>query len=417
VLTGGDGVPLPKAKEQLVQLFGGRALDPLKFLMGDAKEQRAIILAANPVQVTSEDLTRWTGDAKDWNVDGHGQEVLARVRKMYFDQRTDAGRVADQAKTALAIKQSEADALRVEKPEAMGPEAARTHVAAAERELAVLNDRRKQSEKRVQEAEGTRARVAEMRQQAEVLIAKSGAIAPSMADSVRAVEEHAAAMAAFDAAKIALEAASATLTILQAKEVTAKQLDHEAASVCTQANELEAAIAGEEDVAALAEQTVTAEAALEDAQALVTAAEATTKWLTAKADATAYEKSKAAADIEWERLNKIVKALTETAPAEITSRADLIEGLEVTPDAILLDGKDIRVLCGREKMSFAVTLAKRVAGKSKILTVDKMEQIAPENQREFVRMCLEGGWMLFAAVACDGPMKIVDAYQFAKGAA
>ena len=95
-VTGSDGVPLPKPAEQLAALFGGRALDPLKFLLADAKEQRRIVLAANPVRVTGEDLTRWTGEAKDWNVDGHGQEVLARVRQMYFDQRTTAGKLADQ---------------------------------------------------------------------------------------------------------------------------------------------------------------------------------------------------------------------------------------------------------------------------------------------------------------------------------
>jgi hypothetical protein len=122
-------------------------------------------------------------------------------------------------------------------------------------------------------------------------------------------------------------------------------------------------------------------------------------------------------DLEWERLDTIVKTLTTDAPAEIAKRADLIEGLEVTPDSILLDGKDITLLCGAEKMRFAVTLAKRVAGKARILTVDGLEQIAPGKQPEFVRMCLEGGWMLFATIVADGVMQVIDCYTFSKAAA
>ena len=74
------------------------------------------------------------------------------------------------------------------------------------------------------------------------------------------------------------------------------------------------------------------------------------------------------------------------------------------------------MLCGAEKMRFAVTLAKRVAGKAKILTVDGLEAIAPAKQPEFVRMCLECGWCLFATVVADGAMQIIDCYVFAKAA-
>ena len=104
--------------------------------------------------------------------------------------------------------------------------------------------------------------------------------------------------------------------------------------------------------------------------------------------------------------------MTDVAPAEIAKRADLIEGLEVTPDAILLDGKNMALLCGSESMRFAVTLAKRIARKARILTVDGLEQIAPKKQPEFVRMCLEGGWMLFATVVADGALRVIDCYQF-----
>jgi hypothetical protein len=45
-----------------------------------------------------------------------------------------------------------------------------------------------------------------------------------------------------------------------------------------------------------------------------------------------------------------------------------------------------------------------------------MEAIAPDEQPAFVRLCLEGGWILFATCVTNGPLVIVDAYTFAKAA-
>jgi hypothetical protein len=415
-VTGSDGVPLPKPAEQLAALFGGRALDPLKFLMADAKEQRRIVLAANPVRVTGEDLTRWTGEAKDWNVDGHGQEVLARVRDMYFKQRTDAGKLADQAKAAAELKAQESDRLRIENPETMTTEAARTHVAAAERELAVLHERRYMAEKREAAGAETREKIAGLRSKAEELMARPEAVGPTAAELRDVPALLADAEQAFDRARLTLEAARARMDEVQRHGEIAKSLEIQATTAMAQANELEAAIATE-DTGDLAALVTAAEATKQEAQSLVVRAESAAKWKAAVDAAKAYDIDKRMKDLEWERLDTIVKTLTTDAPAEIAKRADLIEGLEVTPDSILLDGKDITLLCGAEKMRFAVTLAKRVAGKARILTVDGLEQIAPSKQPEFVRTCLEGGWMLFATIVADGVMQVIDCYTFSKAAA
>jgi hypothetical protein len=423
-ITGSDGVPLPKPKEQLAALFGGRALDPLEFYLADAKEQRRIVLSANPVQVTAEDLTRWTGEEREWNTSGHGQEVLARVRQMFFDQRTKAGQVADQAKASVTLKAQEADRLAIEAPETMTPEAARSHVTAAERELAVLRDRSRQVVERQEAAAGTRARIAKMRAQAEEKMGQVELQPPHPDEMAVGTDELLAAKAAVEDAKKVLQAAEKRFDAakdasagIEKRMLAAQRLQGEVDALVSQANELEAAIAGDDDLTAIAEQTVTAEAAMETASALVTKAEVSAKWRAAKAEVVAAEMAQAAADAAWTKLDTIVKTLTVVAPAEIAGRADLIPGLEVTPDAILLDGKDITLLCGAEKMGFAVALAKRMAGKAKILTVDGLEQIAPSKQAEFVRLCLEGGWTLFATVVADGAMQVIDAYTFAKQAA
>ena len=414
-VTGSDGVPLPKPAEQLAVLFGGRALDPLKFLLADAKEQRRIVLAANPVQVTAEDLTRWTGEEKDWNTDGHGQEVLARVRQMYFDQRTKAGQVADQAKAAVTVKAQEADRLRVEKPETMTPDAARTHVAAAERELAVLRDRRKQAAEREAASAGTRQKIVKLRAEAEEMMARPQAVGPTEAEAGEADRELKAAELALAEAQRRYEAAVSAGKAIDERIKEARRLEVEANEAVAQATALEAAIAVDE-TGDVAELLAAAELAKDKAEAQVVRADATAKWNAAKANVVTAEMIQHEADTAWSKLDTIVKTLTTEAPAEIAGRADLVEGLEVTQDAILLDGKNIALLCGAEKMHFAVTLAKRMAGKAKILTVDGLEQIAPAKQPEFVRVCLDGGWALFATVVADGAMRIIDCYQFAQAA-
>ena len=414
-LLGSDGVPYPQPAGQIGAMFGGRTLNPLKIyeVMSDAKKLRQLIMSANPVTVTGEDLNKWCETAQEWNTEGHGQEVLTRVREMYEAKRKTAGQAFDQAKAAVVLKTSAANSLRVDNPEPMTPEAARTHVAAAERDLAVLIDRRRQAERRAAESEGTRAKVAELRAHAEELMGRPESVRPNEGEFAALNSEHLAALRAFDEAKLRLVKAVTELYGYRDRQKVASDLLDQADAAINQANTLEAAIAGDEDMPALAEQTLVAEAAKVDAEAVVVRAEASSKWRAAKQDLVAAAATQKAADEEWSRLDRIVKRLVKDAPAELASRSDMIPGLELTPDSVLLDGKDITVLCGAERLRFAVTLTKRMAGRAKILTVDGMEAIPPGKQPEFVRMCLEGNWILFATVVADGPLQIVDAYTFA----
>ena len=436
-LLGSDGVPIPRPKEQIDAMFSGRRLDPLEIykVMSDAKKLRQIIMEANPVTVTVADLNKWCETEQEWNVEGHGQEVLTRVRETYEGKRKTAGQAFDQAKAAVTLKASEANRLRVDKPETMTTDAAKTHVAAAERELAVLRERGRQAAEREAQAEPTRVKVAELRAKAEELMARPEAVGPNVEQLEEALRGMLGqiscptlppgAVSAGEMLELAegslknlekqIKAARDGLERASGAMALARQLELQATTAINQANELEAAIAGE-DTGDLSEAMTAGETAKADAETLVARAEATAKWRTAKQDLTTAETALKAADDEWERLNRIVVRLAKEAPAELSKRSDMIEGLEVTPDAIMLDGRSLTVISGGERLKFAVTLAKRMAGKTKILTVDGMEAVAPEEQPAFVRMCLEGGWILFATVVCNGALQIVDAYQFSKAA-
>jgi hypothetical protein len=423
-LLGSDGVPYPQPKAQIDAMFEGRRLDPLEVykVITDAKKLRQLIMEANPVALTSDDLNKWCETEQEWNTDGHGQEVLTRVREMYEGKRTVVGRACDQAKAAVAIKAGEVDKLRVEKPEAMTPEAARTHVAAAERELAVLRDRRRQASERDAAAEGTRARVAELRAHAEELMGKPEATPPE--DTAIAKADGWVSMLTTQVQEIEKTLAEARRVLdekikerdaIHARVTEAAGIMADVERMISQAAELEQSIApvAGSDPQDLAEQITAAEGSMESAQALVTAAEATGKWRSAKQELSTAEATQKTADDEWTKLDRIVKRLSKDAPSELAKRSDMIEGLDVTPDAVLLDGRNVTVLSGSERMKFSVKLAKRIAGKAKILTVDGMEAISPAEQPAFVRECLDDGWVLFATVVADGPLQIVDAYTFA----
>jgi hypothetical protein len=416
-LLNADGTTVPRAKEQFRAIFGDRGLDdPLKLFQMDAKDRRKAILEAIPSKVTPEDLTKWTGIEQAWNCEGHGHEVLARVRQMFFDQRTTAGQERERAKAAAQIKGLAAVQLRVESPEAMTPDAARTHVAAAERELAVLNDRRMQARKRDEDAAGTRAKVAELRSKAEALMAMPEAVAPTAQEIDDSDNEFNAAKEALEAARLRMDVAQKASHATGSRLATAQRLEREATTAITQANELEAAIAPDENMPLLALATGAAETALEDAKALVVRAEATAKWAAAKAEVTTAETAHKAADAEWDRLDKIVTRLTKDAPAELATRADAIPGLEITPMAILYQRKSIDMLSDGEKLEFAVEIVKRLTTGAKVLIVDGIEVLPPELQPAFVRKCLEGGWALFGTRVADGELQIIDVYEFAKAA-
>ena len=409
-LVGADGVALPRGADQIKAMFGGRPSDPMAIykVLNDAKKLRQIIMEANPCTVTAEDLNKWCETAQEWNTEGHGHEVLERVRQMYFDQRTKAGQEAERLAAESRLKEAETIKLRVEKLEAMTPDTARTYVAAAQNELTKLHERSRLAEEREAQAEGTRTRIAELRAKAEVLMAKPEAARPPDSD----IE---AAYQTFQESKRAMQIAEEKYNELLRRDRGGLLIEQEASAAVATANDLEAAISQPED-GDVSELLAAAEAAAAEAEALVTRAEASARYRAAKEEATRAASASQVANDAWEKLDRIVKCLTKDAPAELAKRSDMIPGLELTPDAVYLDKRNLTVISGSERMKFAVTLAKRIAAKSKILTVDGMEAISPAEQPGFVRMCLEGGWILFATVVSDGPLQIVDAYTFSQAA-
>lgn len=416
-----DGTPVPRAKEQIRAMFGDRPLDPFKLYSADPKTRRQMILAACPAKVTAEQLNAWCETQQPWDTQGHGFEVLARVRQLYFDRRTEANRAAGDAGARLRLAEEAAAKERPQVVENMSPDAARSHVAAAERDLAVLHERRRAMAEREEQAGATMAKVSELRAKAEELICSPDAVGPTDEAMAEAEREEREASGALEEARLAFLRAEAyhrgkedLLKAARAARAAAQKKIDEANTTMAQADALEAAVAqGMDDGVAITTQIAEAEGALAKARELVARAEQTAKHRAMLEQVEAAKREKDASAALAETLDRIVNRLTKDAPAELAKSANTIPGLEVTPTTILMDGKNIDRLSGAERLRLCVAVAKKVVTGAKILTVDEMEKIAPALLPDFVRACIADGWQLFGTRVADGPLDVVDCYSIA----
>jgi hypothetical protein len=111
---------------------------------------------------------------------------------------------------------------------------------------------------------------------------------------------------------------------------------------------------------------------------------------------------------KWEQLDKQVKTL-HGLPAQLIAKADIpIPGLSFADNKVLVDGKDIDNLSGREKVKIALDIVKRVNQKFKFICVDNFEQLDKTAQEGFIKMVQGDGYRYVVA-------KIVDMEKNKKG--
>jgi len=428
-LNRSDGSAVPRAMDQMRALFGDGSLDPMRLWKLEPKDLRRAILDAIPCQLTAEDLTRWCEGTPEggWSTAGNGHDVLAGVREAKARERAKAKERAEDLETRARAARETATKLKPAQLVDITPDAARTHVTAAERDLAVLAERRRAAAQRESAAAETRQKVAELRAKAEQTINSPGAgVAHRLLrdhDLTKVEADCEEARGTVEAARQALEKAEHDLADLEqiasglrAAATCLKEVEQESASLMARAAELEAALEqpADED---LSGRLVAAEQARNEAIALVANAEASAKWREAAHAAKQADDEHRRARDEATQLDRIVKRLTADAVAELASRSDAIPGLEVTADDILYLRRPIGLLSDGEKLEFAVDVAKRVQTGAKVLLVDGLEALPPRLQPAFVRKCLGGGWILFATRVADGGLQVLDCFQFSQEAA
>lgn len=414
-VTNKDGDKWARPQTRLTELVGA-TLDPLAFYLASPNERRKQILAAMPVTVTTEDLKRWTGADYDVTEGRHGLEVIASVRKDYYDERTEANRTVKAAEAAH--KAADEEFGRLVTPDLAGVEVPSAGeedkpVLEAEQRKRELEQRQRVAEEQAEQAKGTRQRIATLRDQASTKERNARPAVPAE-DMRRAdVEQR---DACDEVSRLKDELAQAELRKRRADERLAdlstqneSHLEWMAAAgkLRAQADDLETTLAETSIEAPAPADLEAAEAGIVEARRhaeLVGRARAAHN---AAVEAASLGDELAKAKKHAADLDAIVQRLTTEAPAEVAKRSQAISGLSFGDKGITLDGKAIDNLSGAEQLRFAVDLAKR-ASKAKILVVDGLERLDKTRLREFVSYATADGFQLLATLVTDGPLHIVE---------
>ena len=416
-VTNRDGFRAPKPQAFLSDLLGTAALDPLDLFLARPKERRAQVLAALPVTVTLAQLRQWVPGLPDtFDCSGHGLEVVERVRKIAYDKRADANVAAKKAREDADRATLEVASLVAKVPEgAPSIDDARLALDRAVAEEQRLRTHADEASRGQERSARTRAKIEELRADAAAI--RSGIDAPDECESPIAWEAWQITLRRVDALEaelaIARKACDEARTLLDAitkREKQAKELIAKAESIDASAAALESALADVAidpiDPAAIEHAASLVTKAREDVAAASTALEAKQ----AKDHAAALDDGALKAETEAARLNVIVRALTNEAPAALLADAKSIPGLSLEGDEILLDGVRLDGLSGAEQMKFAVEIARRANARSKILLVDGLERLDPEQMEHFVAMATADGYQLIGTRVAKGEI-VVEAIE------
>jgi hypothetical protein len=213
-------------------------------------------------------------------------------------------------------------------------------------------------------------------------------------------------------ARAAADRARAMLAAIERAERSATNDEAVASASESQADELEAALAA-------AQPPAVSDAELEAVRTRVARAEQTMEGARAAAHAraaadAAVDRRERLADAQRDAdiLDGYVRALTNDAPATLLASSNGIAGLGIEGDEVTLDGKRLDALCGQEQMAFAVQIAKRLNEKAKLLVVDGLERLDPEQLDAFVREATRDGWQLLGTKVDRGGL-VIEAIEAA----
>jgi hypothetical protein len=416
-----DGMRAQKPAKFLEELLGTAPLDPLDiFLEKDRRRRRALVLEALPCAVTRARLDAWIGDPAalpaDFRVEGHGLEVVARAHTHLYTRRRAANALAEEARSEAERVAREAAALAgmiTGNPVAIGDALDRAELArGAHARLVHARDAARAAEERAADA---RATIAEHLATAHRLRGEAAAKRPdgdALREATTAATDAALAVerlrVALDEAARAAAEADRRARIMVDAEAWASRLEGEAIHREESAAEIERALAAATPTAPSDEELACAAAAVEEAARAVKASKRAQEALEARARAEEHVATARARAEDAAVLDRAVKRLANDAPDELLAEAKGIPGLGLSDDGDLtLDGKRLDALCGREQMAFAIEVARRLNARTRILVVDGLERLDPDELEAFVSEATRDDWQLIGTRVDRGDLELV----------
>ena len=106
-------------------------------------------------------------------------------------------------------------------------------------------------------------------------------------------------------------------------------------------------------------------------------------------------------------LDALYKTLTNEVPIKLLSDIKLpIKGLELVEDNIQINGVDIDKLATSEQTKFSVNIARSLAGKLKVICVDRFETLDDKSRKAFEKEAASDGFEYFITTVTDGDLKM-----------
>lgn len=428
-VTRDDGTTQASPQAWLNDVLGVSPLDPIDLMEEkDGAKRRARILAAMPIAVSPSVLAQWLPPGEtvpEADCKGHGLDVVERVRKLVYERRTEANRVLKSAQAAvteagLKLATAEAD---------LGAAPVRAK-AVVDEELALAARARADIEARAQlaattnaSADRTRARVADLRAEAAKLREVAGNMTPdatvltklieAKAERTEEIEQHEHSIAQLQSKIAEIEAdrenairrraeTAEAIRRMEETETEAQKANDAAIDKAARADELEASIAFQAPVSA--EEIEAASARVQALRAELERAGKAARVAELRAQSEAVGRERDAAEAKQKALDTSEKALKHDAPKALLAASGGVPGLTVDGDVIRLDGIALDTLSGAEQLRFCVDVARRMNAKSKLLVIDKLEAVAPDQLADFIAHATEGGYQLIATRVSDGPI-------------
>lgn len=417
-LSGKTASGTKPTQEYLDKLVGGvAAFDVGKFLTASPAEQAKAVGDAMPLVLTPAHLAGWGIDGKH-DLSGHGLVALARVAEAVGKVRTDANAEAKALRAQADVAATDAGAVALDES---APTLAQADAAlrAASARLADLRAQQTAHRTAIERTEGTRARVVALRAEAERLDSTAAPVDPAEIaaadDRVRAASALVAdlkrQLAAAEADhRTAIEHHAAT----DARVRKAAEADRLAKAAATQADELEASLAGSLPDAPADTAIEAAGASVANAERDIERARLAESTRSARARA---EQADAKARASAERaaaLQAQCDTLRERAPRELLAAARGIDGLGIGAKGITVDGVPFARLSTSRRADFAVRLALLGSPRAGWVQVDNLEAFDLNHRAEIVAAVLRAGRAFVGAVVSQTVLTItpIDAAAF-----
>ena len=107
------------------------------------------------------------------------------------------------------------------------------------------------------------------------------------------------------------------------------------------------------------------------------------------------------------QLNLLHGKLTTELPRTLLASMKVpIEGLVITEDSMTVNGRPLAKLSTSERVVFATSLARSLAGELKVICIDGYEALRGKLRAEFEKVMADDGMAYFIAEATDGPLRV-----------